>query len=385
MELWLALAVLTAAVLIAVLRPLLRPAQPPPPAVSADLAVYRDQLAEIDAERARGLLADAEAAAARTEIARRLLATAPPTQRATVSSVPSRRGPQTHARGAAMVLALATPLAAAALYLALGAPHMPSQPLSARKSAPVENATVLELVARVEARLQAHPEDGRGWDVIAPVYFSQGRYLDAAQAFSRATSLLGASPKRLAGFAESTVRAHDGVITEPARLAYEKLAQLDPAAPGPRFWLALAKEQGGQHQEAAAAYEALLNDGGVDATARSVIDERLTALRSKLAAGGASKPAPERGPTGDDIAAAGAMTPEARAQFIEQMVAGLAQRLKGDGRDLAGWQRLIRAYVVLGRSTDAANALADARANFTSEPKSLAELDAFAKSLGLGS
>ena len=91
------------------------------------------------------------------------------------------------------------------------------------------------------------------------------------------------------------------------------------------------------------------------------------------------------GPTAADVAAAQGLSPEARAGMIAQMVDGLAERLKRDGRDLAGWQRLINAYAVLGRGQDARTALADARRNFTADEKALAELATLAKTLGLGS
>ena len=384
MELWLALAVLTAVVLIAVLRPLLRPVDSQPAAAQADVAVYRDQLAEVDADRARGLIGEAEATAAKTEIARRLLASVNSARVSEASATPPLL-PDGTSRTAAIALAAVTPLLAVALYLFLGAPNMPGQPLSARAPAPVEAARLSELIAKVEARLRAHPEDGNGWDVIAPVYLKHGRYADAADAYNKASALLGQSPGRLAGFAEAAVLAHDGVVTEPARLAYEKLAALEPQRPEPRFWLALAKEQGGQYAEAAAAYEKLLREADDNASWRTLVSERLAAVRGKLAPAGAAKEPVERGPTSDDIAAAASLTPDARAQFIDQMVSGLAARLKTNGSDLAGWQRLIRAYVVLGRSNDAVTALSEARRNFSAEPKSLEQLDVLAKKLGLGS
>jgi cytochrome c-type biogenesis protein CcmH len=85
------------------------------------------------------------------------------------------------------------------------------------------------------------------------------------------------------------------------------------------------------------------------------------------------------------VAAAQQLSPEARARMIAQMVEGLAERLKRDGRDLAGWQRLINAYTVLDRKDDARAALAQARQHFPADEKALAELTALAKSLGLGS
>ena len=80
-----------------------------------------------------------------------------------------------------------------------------------------------------------------------------------------------------------------------------------------------------------------------------------------------------------------AMTPEQRQAFVEQMVAGLAERLKTDGKDLAGWMQLVRSYVVLGRTDDANTALAEARRNFAGDEKALAQLEALAQVLGIKS
>lgn len=67
------------------------------------------------------------------------------------------------------------------------------------------------------------------------------------------------------------------------------------------------------------------------------------------------------------------------------MVAGLAERLKKDGKDLAGWLRLVRAYSVLQRPDAARAALADARKALAGDDKAMGELSQLATSLGLGS
>ena len=71
--------------------------------------------------------------------------------------------------------------------------------------------------------------------------------------------------------------------------------------------------------------------------------------------------------------------------MVVGMVEGLAQRLKRDGRDLAGWQRLLQAYTVLGRRDDARAALAEARRNFEGDARALSDLSGLAAKLGLGS
>jgi cytochrome c-type biogenesis protein CcmH len=286
------------------------------------------------------------------------------------------------------------PLLAIALYLKVGSPGLPARPFEARLSVPTEKATVDELVAKVEARLRANPGDGQGWDVLAPVYMVHGRHQDAAHAYARAISLLGETPKRLAGLAEANVLASDGVVNETARLAYERLRQQDPSRPEPRFWLAIADEQEGKLDAAAAAYKALLDSGPADAPWRAMVEERLTELQAQR--GGAAKPSgeavatgaqssgvPAAGPQAEDIEAASKMTPGERSAMVEGMVGRLAERLKSDGKDLAGWLRLVRAYVVLGRQDEAREALKTARGSFPGEAAALADLDQLAKELGL--
>ena len=383
MVLWIGLAVMSAAVVAALLSPLLRRGEPDDrvPAGDATL-IYRDQLREIDREHAGGQLGEAEYRAARAEIARRLFAAE------AARASPASHASRSSARAVAGVLAIGIPTAAIALYLLYGSPGLPAQPFAARLKAPIATARVDELIRAVEARLREHPEDGQGWDVIAPVYLKQGRFRDAADAFSRAARLLGDSAKRLAGFAEATVLENDGIVTEPARLAYEKVARLEPARPEPRFWLALAKEQDGALAAALADYDALIKSAGEDAPWVGLVIERRDAVRKRLAGTpGAAKDAARNtpGPSAADIAAADKLSPEDRQRMIEGMVSGLAERLRRDGRDLAGWQRLIRAYAAMGRKTEAIAALGDARRNFQGEAPSLQTLGDLARSLGLES
>jgi cytochrome c-type biogenesis protein CcmH len=398
MLLWVGFAVLTAVVVAVLLRPLLAVAAPD--AASADAgvsvvsgaagAVYRDQLTEIEAERARGLIADAEADAARVEIARRLLATA-----GTESGPAHYVTAQGSLSAVTMTLAAALPIVAIVAYLAIGAPGQPAVPHASRAAPSETKQGVLQLVAKVEERLRAHPEDGRGWDVIGPVYLRLGRYNEAVNAFQRALRLQGESPDRLAGLAESHVLANDGVVTEAARTAYVSLQNLAPERMEPKFWLAVAAEQDGRFEDAATSYAKLLSEGDDAAGWRPTVIERWRLARTKL--GLATDPPPggkavAADPAGrapalakQDVDAAQSMTPDARRQMIEEMVAGLDKRLNENGRDLEGWQRLIRAYTVLGRRDDALAALKRAQAALAQEAPSLEVLGALAKSLGLAS
>jgi cytochrome c-type biogenesis protein CcmH len=377
MLLWLLFALLTAAVLAAVLAPLVGTFTQDDPAEAGTMAVYRDQLTELEAETARGLVDGAEAAAARLEISRRLLASAATSERPTLRSPIASVG----TRPVALAVALAVPFLALAVYVTHGAPDLPAFPHAAQPSDPLGGARLTDLIAKVEAQLRKSPNDGDGWDVIAPVYYKLERFHDAAEAFARAATLKGETLKRLTGFAQSAVLAADGIVTEDARVAYQKILKLEPGSPEARFWLAMAKEQDGNLEAAAADYTALLAQAPSDAPWRGALEARIKEIAARL-------DSPDTGggrPSADDVAAAQQLPAQEQAKMIASMVDGLAARLKINGKDLQGWSRLVNAYAVLGRKTDAVAALADARKNFTGDEQALGKLAALAKSLGLGS
>jgi cytochrome c-type biogenesis protein CcmH len=106
------------------------------------------------------------------------------------------------------------------------------------------------------------------------------------------------------------------------------------------------------------------------------VEERVSAIAQRLEG---------KGPTADDIAASAKLDPAQRKAVIEGMVDGLAQRLKANGNDLAGWVRLVRAYTVLQRGEEARAALADARKALAADEAAQQTLKQLATSLGLGS
>ena len=389
MFVWLVLAGLTAIVLFVLLRPLMAAGMESRAAESFDAAVYRDQLKEIESDRARGLIGDREVEAARIEIARRLLAA---DEKARGADRAKTSGGT--AKAAILIVGVALPLLSLGLYLTYGSPRLPDQPLAARLEDPASDQNVEALVAKVEARLRQNPEEGEGWEAIAPVYLRWGRYIEAAEAYARAIRLLGPSAKRLSGEGQALVLANDGLVTPEARKSLEEALKHDATLIEPRILLAIAKEQDGQFKAAAEDWRGLLATAKGDEPWRAMVEKRMQAAEAHLAGTppateqAAQTPAGqegEKGPTSADIAAAQAMDPAQRQAMIERMVQGLATRLDQEGGPLPDWLRLVRAYTVLERRDDAVKALGRAKSAFSGNSQALEELDRLAAELGLKS
>jgi cytochrome c-type biogenesis protein CcmH len=406
MALWLLFLVMTAIAIAVVVWPLSRKAQAA--ADGNDVAVYRDQLEEIERDRAMGAIGAAEADAARTEVSRRLLAAAD----AAGSAVPAVAAaePTWRRRLVGLATLVLVPLGAASLYLVLGSPELPYQPLAERMAkvhagvpmaGQAQGQSIEALVARVEAYLDKNPDDGRGWEVIAPVYMRVGNYEGAAKARTNALRLLGPTADREADLGEAMVAAADGTVTAEARAGFERAIKLDPRNVSARFYLGLASQQDGRPEDAVSRWQALLADAPPDATWTDFVRRAIAGAQGRPDASAATAQAPAGAPPSAgratstaDVANAIGMAPSAppaqpeagevpQNDMIKNMVARLAERLKQDGSDVEGWLRLVRSYVVLGDPDKARAAAGDARQALGADPEKLRRLNAGVKELGL--
>jgi cytochrome c-type biogenesis protein CcmH len=361
MALWFPLALMTAAAVFVVLWPLGRARLAKP--AGGDVAVYRDQMRELERDRSAGLIAAAEADAARVEISRRLLAADDARHHAApISLAPWRRR---FIAGAAL---LALPFGAVAFYLAIGFPSLPDQPLAARNNGP-DGRSLAALVAHVEDRLERNPQDGRGWEVIGPVYMRLNRFDDAVRARRNALRILGPSVAREGDLGEALAAAANGIVTAEAKAAFDRALALDARDPRANFFVGLAAQQDGKNAEAAAIWHDLLARAPADAPWAHVVRESLAQIEHP-------NDAFAPGPGAADVAAAAQMSPEDRAKMVRGMVERLAARLARDGSDVDGWVRLVRAYNVLGEHDRARAAAAAARHALAGETDKLHRLDA---------
>ena len=371
MILWVIFALMTAAAIFAVVWPLGRASRAS--AGGSDLAVYKDQLKEIDSDRACGLIGEAEAEAARLEISRRLLAAADAPSGASAAATGSLRSER---RRVAAVAALAVlTLGPLGFYIALGSPNIPGEPAFARVTTPKGHESIASLVSQVEAHLATNPNDGAGWEVLAPVYTRLGRFDDAVQARKKALLLNGPTATREADLGEAETAAANGVVTAEARAAFERAVASDPKEAKARYFLGLAAEQDGRNDEAASIWRSMVAEAPTGAPWVAFVRQALARV-----SGG---PVATVEPSTADISAVANMSEDARRDTIRGMVARLADRLHDNGGDVEGWLRLVRAYVVLGDRTKAKDAAADAKRALGERPDDVRRIDDLVKGLGL--
>jgi cytochrome c-type biogenesis protein CcmH len=365
MMLWFVFALMTAAAIFAVLWPLSRAGRPQQDGNEA--AVYRDQLTEIDRDVATGLINPPEAAAARVEISRRLLAAVDNQPETTSRSSVKLR------RVAAVIALIGLPLVAVGLYYPLGSPELPDSPLAQRSRTPGATQSLDKLVAQVEQHLEAEPADGRGWTILAPVLARLGRMDDAVHAFRNSITYSGENATRRADLGEALVAAAGGIVTGEAKAEFERAVALNADEVKANYFLGLAAEQDGHAAEAAAIWRAMLAKAPPDAPWRPLIQSALVRV--------GSTPAPAL--SNDAMTAAKDMSETDRSAMIRSMVERLATRLHQNGDDVEGWLRLVRAYMVMGDADKAKAASSDARQALAKDPGRLQQLNDGLKNLGL--
>jgi cytochrome c-type biogenesis protein CcmH len=257
---WFAVLLLTLAALITVLPPLLKGAK----AIAAsdsDLAVYRDQLREVDVDEARGLISAAEADAARIEIKRRILALAP-------SAAPARETPR-GAKMLALVVAVAVTGGSVGLYLMLGRPGLPAQPYDPLREQQTADDDMLRqidsMVQRLADRLKQQPNDGEGWRMLGWSYIQLGRIDEGVEALKRAVALDAENGALRSLLGEALFRQAGGKVTPEALAVFEEAVKRDAKDPRARFYIGVGQMQAGKDREALATWVAIIRDGPPDA------------------------------------------------------------------------------------------------------------------------
>ncbi|MCG7392577.1 c-type cytochrome biogenesis protein CcmI [Microvirga sp. ACRRW] len=354
---------MTAAAVMAVLWPLSRHRGFTAQQLDPDTQFYREQIAEIERDRERGALLDSEAEAAKAEAGRRLLRA---TGMTAADAFVALGEPALRRRRAASTLALSMiPIIALALYGAYGSPHFMARPPERQAQQQGGNFDLMTAVSQIEAHLAQNPQDGRGWEVVAPVYFRMGRVDDAVKAYETAVRYLGPSTERLSNYGETMVLAKDGLVSAEAQAVFEQAVKLDGQAFKARYYLAVAAEQDGKADKAKQAYAELLASSPEGAPWAGAVKQRLASL-------GVEQPVAGQGDA-----------PQIGAEDIARMVSGLAERLESQGGSPEEWARLIRSYTVLGQRDKAVATAARARQVLAQDNAGLKTIDAMTRELKL--
>lgn len=385
---WIAAAALTVVALALMIVPLLRKTKPNE-AVAAraefDLTVYKDQLQEIERDQERGVLSADQATAARTEIERRMLAVADEQD----TGAPKDLGRTASVKALAASIVVAVPVGAVAFYLYLGSPGLEDQPLVKRQqdfqnhaaaqaagggeqSGGDMRAKALELLAQLDQRLKDNPKDVEGWLIKAQIYEAMNQYGDAAASYEQAAPLTDRHPEILTAWAEALIVSENTQVIPAAAELLKEIKQKDPAEPRAYFYLALERQQHGDLQGALDEYVSLLKVSPSDAEWVPQIQSRMEGLASGMGVetpvvemlppagpppGMAAAPeGPAPGPTAEQVRDAQQMSEDDQNAMIQAMVQRLADRLKENPDDLAGWKRLAQAYRVLGDMAKVAEA-----------------------------
>ncbi|MFN3846343.1 MAG: c-type cytochrome biogenesis protein CcmI [Paracoccaceae bacterium] len=400
---WAAVAVLVVGVAATLARAMWKARADTRAPVDFDLAVYRDQLTEIERDIARGTIPADEGARLRTEIKRRLLE-ADRTARNRVAVVDTKPGL------AVAALVSVVLVGAVAVYWRVGAPGYPDLPLKDRlamsediranrpSQAEAEagttlpaartdvDPTFLDLMEKLRVAVQQRPDELTGLELLARNEAALGNLSAARQAQEAVIRLKGeaVAAEDYAGLAELMVMATGGYVSPEAEQMLVRSLSLDPKNGTARYYSGTMFAQIGRFDQTFILWRSLLEDSTEDAPWVPAIRDQIEEIASRA---GVNYTLPDkgglRGPDAAAMAAAADMTDEDRQAMIAGMVDQLAERLSTEGGSAEEWARLITSLARLGRMDQAREIYAEAQTRFAGQSVELAGIKEAAVSVGV--
>ena len=339
--------------------------------VGSEQTLYEARISEIEKDLELGRLDTVSAEAAKTEEARRLIKTLENSKSLSVSS------------GNRMIIifaALFLPALSIPVYLNIGTIEATS-PIQLASQNDAEQPTMEELLVIAEKQLAKDPDDIRGWKAIVPVYMRLQRYDDAEKAYNNIIRVEGRKPETLMRLADVYIEKNQGQIDEQARSIIAEVLVADANNANAKFYSGMVQLQQNNLDEARRIWQGMVdNSKGTEnwlPTLKARIKE-LDALENQPNLE-VQNSLPQ--PDSDTLEAAQDMTPKEREIMINQMVSGLDERLRDDPDDKQGWERLINAYMVLGRKEDALDAIQRATVHYENEQEFLSFLQNITKAI----
>lgn len=371
--LWMILTLMTVLAAVGLAIPLIRRRDAARAERMDAVGVLKVQLGELEAQAEAGVIAETEAEALKSDLKRRVLA------EGRKPEVPARPLAERTLLILAMTIVAVVTLAGTGLYLGIGKPNVKAAPGVAVDAAPSEGhpqGETAAMIAQLETQMQQRPDNAEGWRMLGWSYLQTGRNADAAVAYGKAVALDPTNNEYISAQGESTVLAADGQVTPAAEALFRRAVAVEPGDPRARYYLGVAKDQRGESEAAMNDWIALLKSAPPGAPwapevrtfVEKVAADRKMDISGRLppVTGEATGPVlAQPGPTRDQMVAAQSMKPGDRDAMVQGMVNGLAEKLKQNPRDRAGWERLIRARMVLGQADQAAADYRAARQAFS--------------------
>lgn len=393
---WIIITALAVAVTAILLRAASKGQDTSAPASAYDLKVYRDQLAEVDRDMARGIVNPEDAERTRTEISRRILA-ADSAQQMSQKPASVTKGSMVWNVGIVAILVLGS----LALYWRLGVPGYgdlaladriesaefarANRPSQAEAEADVAALTppstqtpaqeYVGLVEQLRRVLEDRPNDEQGLRLLAVSERNLGNFSEAHQVFGRYLDIRGAkaTPQDFADMADMLILAAGGYVSPEAETALALALQGEPTNQPARFFQGMMLAQTGRPDQTFQIWDRLLREGPAEAPWIPLIQAQIDeiAIRAGITYSQPTPGSAARGPSAEDIEAAGEMSPTERLEMIEGMVSGLAERLSSEGGTVEDWARLITSLSVLGRTSDSFTVYQNAVQVFADDPSAM--------------
>ncbi|MHA3790244.1 TPR domain-containing protein [Sphingomonas sp. YL-JM2C] len=307
---------------------------------------------------------------------------------------------------ARIALILAALIALAAVVLAVTRSRSGLDETAAPGQGAGQAGDVGSMIAGLEKRLKDNPDDFKGWATLGWSYYNLGRYADAAQAYARATKIDPSNAEIWSALGEVQLLSGPGGVTPAAEASFRKAVSIDPTDHRARYFLAVKKDQDGDHKGAIDDWIAILKDSPAGAPWEGPVRELIAKVSAEhkidvagrvpppsvpqqsssaapTAGGDSVATAGIPGPSAADLKAATAMTPSQQDELARAMVARLAARLEQNPRDADRWIMLMRSRMMLNDPAGAKDALARAKTVFKGDAGQIARFDEAAKTLGV--
>ncbi|SDW24925.1 cytochrome c-type biogenesis protein CcmH [Ruegeria halocynthiae] len=377
------------------------------PTAAYDLRVYREQLASVDRDLARGVIAKADAERVRTEISRRILAADAQMRGESQSAGP----PRLITIIAFLIIAAVLVGGGLAMYRQLGAAGFPDMPLSLRlemaeelranrpsqteaegMATPVQAPPLEEsyetLLNRLRETVAERPDDLQGQTLLAQHETNAGNFKAGYEAQTRVIALSGetAPARAYSDQAEMMILAAGGYVSPEAENALRRALELDPSLGPARYYWGQMLAQTGRPDMAYRVWVDTLRDAPAGALWADAIRAQIDDLAFRAGVFNApdlSSPPAAPGPSQEDMTAAAELTPEERQEMIRGMVDRLSERLASEGGAPEEWARLIAALGVLGDIDRAASIRDEALSLFAGNEEALQMIDAASAQAGI--